>query len=40
MGNNNKTKLIPLDTLKPKLIDQLRERRFAESTIHCIEIEI
>jgi len=40
MGNDNKTKLIPLDTLKPKLIDQLRERRFAESTIHCIEIEI
>ena len=39
MGNN-KTKIIPLDTLKPKLIDQLRERRFAESTIHCIEIEI
>lgn len=39
MGNN-KTKIIPLDTLKTKLIDQLRERRFAESTIHCIEIEI
>ena len=40
MGNDNKTKLIPLDTLKSKLIDQLRERRFAESTVHRIEIEI
>ena len=36
---NNKTKLIPFDTLKMQLIDQLKERRFAESTIHCIEIE-
>ena len=40
MKKNNKTKLIPLDTLKPQLIDRLRERRFAESTIHCIEIEV
>lgn len=40
MGNNKKTKLIPLDTLKPQLIDQLRERGFAESTIHCIEVEV
>lgn len=40
MGNNNNTKLIPLDTLKQQLINQLRERRFAESTIHCIEIEL
>lgn len=40
MGDNNKSKLIPLDTLKLQLIDQLIERGFAESTIHCIEIEI
>ena len=40
MKKDNETKLIPLDALKPKLIDQLREKRFAEGTIHCIEIEI
>lgn len=40
MGDNNKFKLIPLDTLKLQLIDQLRKRGFAESTIHCIEVEI
>ena len=40
MGDNNKTKLIPLDTLQLQLINQLKERSFAESTIHCIEVEL
>ena len=40
MGNNNKPKPIPLDVLSEQLINQLKERKFAESTIHCIEVEL
>lgn len=39
MEHNKKTKLIPLNTLRMQLINQLRERNYAESTIHCIEVE-
>ena len=30
MGKNNKTKPIPLDVLSEQLINQLKEREFAE----------
>ena len=40
MGKNNKTKPIPLDILSEQLINQLKEREFAEGTIHCIEVEL
>ncbi len=40
MGKNNKTKPIPFDILSEQLINQLKERGFAEGTIHCIEVEL
>lgn len=40
MGKNNKTKPIPFDILSEQLINQLKERGFAEGTIHRIEVEL